>query len=774
MRRFADRAKPFLLRTELIDVLEAHAAENSSWSANDSPFALMVRQSQEAATDGASIDFAVRPEIGRWNFCRFHLEACEFEEIDVSTYLAFKERLVAVNPCSESAPLEIDFTPFQRDFPRMQEPRSIGQGMSFLNRQLSVKLFRDGGTAKLVDFLKLHRYRDRQLMLNHRIDDVASTQAALRKAQGFLKALPADKPWSEIAETMRDLGFECGWGKDASRALNTLQLLSDLLEAPSPEMLEDFLGRVPMIFSLAIMTPHGYFGQSNVLGLPDTGGQVVYILDQARALEKEMVRRLDEQGLDVDPQILIVTRLIPDAKGTACDQPRERVAGTHNAWILRVPFRDESGEVIPQWISRFEVWPYLERFSHEVERELRSETGGRPDLIIGNYSDGNLVASLLSRRMDVTQCTIAHALEKTKYLMSDLFWKENDDQYHFSCQYTADLLAMNTSDFIITSTFQEIAGTDDSVGQYESHAAFTMPGLYRVVGGIDVYDPKFNIVSPGADTDVYFPYTEKGRRLQGLHPQIKELIYGEGNGQAHRGTFVDPTKPLIFTMARLDRIKNLTGLVDWFGSNPRLREKANLLVIGGFIDPDDSNDHEERAQVEEMHRLFKQHKLDGNARWITAQSDRVFNGEIYRCVADTGGVFVQPALFEAYGLTVVEAMASGLPMFATCYGGPSEIVVDNESGYHIDPNQGAAVAEKLLQFFEACETDAELWKRMSASGIRRIEENYTWKLYGEKMMTLARVYGFWKYVTNLERAETKRYLEALYELRYRRSVQEME
>jgi sucrose synthase len=29
--------------------------------------------------------------------------------------------------------------------------------------------------------------------------------------------------------------------------------------------------------------------------------------------------------------------------------------------------------------------------------------------------------------------------------------------------------------------------------------AFTMPGLYRVVAGIDVYDPKFNIVSPGAD-----------------------------------------------------------------------------------------------------------------------------------------------------------------------------------------------------------------------------------------------------------------------------------
>ena len=43
------------------------------------------------------------------------------------------------------------------------------------------------------------------------------------------------------------------------------------------------------------------------------------------------------------------------------------------------------------------------------------QLGGKPDLIIGNYSDGNLVSSLLSHHLNTTQCTIAHALEKTKY-----------------------------------------------------------------------------------------------------------------------------------------------------------------------------------------------------------------------------------------------------------------------------------------------------------------------------------------------------------------------
>jgi hypothetical protein len=63
---------------------------------------------------------------------------------------------------------------------------------------------------------------------------------------------------------------------------------------------------------------------------------------------------------------------------------------------------------------------------------------------------------------------------------------------------------MNAADFIITSTRQEIAGDHESAGQYESYSSFTMPGLLRVAHGIEVFDPRFNIVSPGVDEEVYF------------------------------------------------------------------------------------------------------------------------------------------------------------------------------------------------------------------------------------------------------------------------------
>lgn len=73
----------------------------------------------------------------------------------------------------------------------------------------------------------------------------------------------------------------------------------------------------------------------------------------------------------------------------------------------------------------------------------------------------------------------------------------------------------------------------DRPGQYESHSAFTLPGLYRVVSGINVFDPKFNIAAPGADQSVYFPYTEKQKRLTDFRPAIEKLLFSKVDNDEH-------------------------------------------------------------------------------------------------------------------------------------------------------------------------------------------------------------------------------------------------
>ncbi|KAF3322755.1 sucrose synthase 4 [Carex littledalei] len=674
----------------------------------------------------------------RWEYVRVNVYELSVEQLNISEYLRFKEELVN-GYFNDSHVLELDFEPFNANYPKPTRSSSIGNGVQFLNRHLSSSMFHNRDCLEpLLDFLLAHKHKGHVLMVNDRIQSTSRLQSVLSKAEDYLLKLPADTPYSQFANQFQEMGLEKGWGDTAERVLEMIHLLLDILQAPDPSTLETFLGRVPMVFNVVIFSPHGYFGQANVLGLPDTGGQVVYILDQVRALENEMLLRMQKQGLDVDPKILIVTRLIPEAKGTTVNQRLERVSGTQHTYILRVPFQNEKG-VLRKWISRFDVWPYLERFAKDAISEIVAELQGTPDFIIGNYSDGNLVASLLAYKLGITQCNIAHALEKTKYPDSDIYWKNFEEKYHFSCQFTADLIAMNNADFIITSTYQEIAGSKNTVGQYESHAAFTMPGLYRVVHGIDVFDPKFNIVSPGSDMSIYFPYTEKEKRLTSLHGSIENLLFDPDQNDEHLGWLDDRSKPIIFSMARLDQVKNITGLVKMFGKCARLRELANLVVVAGY----------------------------NNFRWISAQKNRARNGELYRYIADTQGVFVQPAFYEAFGLTVVEAMTCGLPTFATLHGGPAEIIEHGISGFHIDPYHPDQAASVLVDFFDKSTKDFGYWKAISEGGLQRIYERYTWKRYSERLMTLAGVYSFWKYVSKLERRETRRYLEMFYILKFR-------
>ncbi len=765
LRHYLNLGRPFLLHSDLQDELESFCSQQQTGFPG-SALEGVIHASQEAIVNAPWFYLAVRPGVAYWHYLRFHVEQREFEEISVGEFLAFKER--QIDGKKSDWTLEIDLQPFNREFPRMQQARSIGRGVEFLNRHLSSQLFQSpqGGDRRLLGFLRVHQHQGQQLMLNQRISSVKVLRQALRRAEEYLAAQPQEALWNQVGKALQSIGFEPGWGRTVARMRDTMQLLADILEAPDPVTLEKFLGRIPMIFKLAILSPHGFFGQANVLGLPDTGGQVVYILDQVRALEKEMRQRIFEQGLDIEPRILVITRLIPEARGTTCDQRMEPIVGTEHSSILRIPFRSPTGEVVRHWISRFEVWPYLETFVAEAGKELVSELDGRPDLIVGNYSDGNLVATLLANELKVTQCNIAHALEKTKYLYSDLYWQENEEQYHFAAQFTADLIAMNAADFIITSTYQEIAGRKDGVGQYESYQSFTMPGLYRVVNGIDVFEPKFNIISPGADSEVYFPWTETTRRLEALHGELEQLVFGSPD-ESSRGELIEQDKPLLFTMARLDHIKNITGLVEWYGRSESLRDSANLLVIAGHVHSELSSDREEQEQIARMHKLMGEYQLDGQLRWLGTHLDKNMAGELYRFIADRRGVFVQPALFEAFGLTVIEAMASGLPVFATLYGGPQEIIENGVSGFHIDPNHGEQAAQQMVTFFERCRNEPDYWEEISRNAIARVENHYTWKLYAERLMTLSRIYGFWRYVSDLERKETRRYLEMFYGLQFR-------
>jgi sucrose synthase len=195
------------------------------------------------------------------------------EAMTVQELLDMRDRLVNRYYPNEGDLLEIDFGPFYDYSPIIRDPKNIGKGVQFLNRYLSSKLFADPKQwqESLFNFLRLHQYRGIQLLINGRIQSQQHLSEKIKAAIAFISNLPEDERLETFRLDLQTMGFEPGWGNTASRVLETLNILDELIDSPAPQTLETFISRIPMIFNIVLVSPHGWFGQEGVLGRPDTG-----------------------------------------------------------------------------------------------------------------------------------------------------------------------------------------------------------------------------------------------------------------------------------------------------------------------------------------------------------------------------------------------------------------------------------------------------------------------------------------------------------------------
>ena len=253
----------------------------------------VVNLLQEIILHDHTIYLDVRVQIGHSSFFLANLEEMAIEKISIKEYLISKEKFV--NPDIDDDILTLNFKPFYENYPSVRDYQSIGSGVDYLNKFLSSKMFNDIDKWKevLFNYIKLHKYDGQQLILNDRIKSPDHLITNIKKTINSLNKFDKHERYDNIKHEMQSLGFEKGLGKDANEIKTNLQLLDNLFHSPDNTTLKEFLAKIPMIFNIAIVSPHGYFAQQNVLGLPDSGGQIVYILDQVKALEKALIESLN-------------------------------------------------------------------------------------------------------------------------------------------------------------------------------------------------------------------------------------------------------------------------------------------------------------------------------------------------------------------------------------------------------------------------------------------------------------------------------------------------
>jgi len=317
--------KPFLLRSELWDEFQAYAQRYPEQELVRSPLSDLITRTQEAALNGNSLYLAIRPRIARWHYLHVDTESLSYEEVPVEDFLRFKETLIGRQPDDDWSVLEIDLAPFNREFPRMQESRSIGRGVQFLNKRLSSQLFNEleRGDKRLLDFLSVHQYQGRQLMLNQRISRVTQLRHALRNAEDYLSTSPQEAEWEQVSGHLQALGFEVGWGRTVGQIRTAMSLLGDIMEAPEPAILESFLGRwdateMPdkldlngmawSLYEFAGDGSLGAYGGHVAVSLTEEGYYLVLAVgpadQQAQILEVHVARQQDDAPHVVLPQQL--------------------------------------------------------------------------------------------------------------------------------------------------------------------------------------------------------------------------------------------------------------------------------------------------------------------------------------------------------------------------------------------------------------------------------------------------------------------------------------
>ena len=425
----------------------------------------------------------------------------------------------------------------------------------------------------------------------------------------------------------------------------------------------------------------------------DTGGQVKYVLELARALS---------QHEDIE-QVDLITRLVKD-KDVSSDYNKVIEPLSDKARIVRIQCGGR------KYLRKELLWPHLEEFIDKTIKFLKKQQR-TPDIFHGHYADAGYVAKELAWAFDAPFVFTGHSMgrnKKEKLLDDGLPLQQVNKKYKMDTRIQEEERIIEKAGLIITSTQQEI---EKQYGLYNNFKK----GRYRVI-------------PPGIDLETFYPYYDYHFDSEHIPEEIKQarvaLLRELQRFWGH------PEKPFILALCRPDHRKNITGLIEAYGVNQDLQAIANLAVFAGLRHNIAEMEENERDVLTDMLLQMDKFDLYGKLAIPKTHDFATEVPELYRICAESRGVFVNPALVEPFGLTLIEASACGLPIVATNDGGPVDIVQNCSNGILVNatkPSEIAAAVKSIL-------VNEKKWNEFSNNGITGVRNHYSWTSHCHTMM----------------------------------------
>ena len=438
-----------------------------------------------------------------------------------------------------------------------------------------------------------------------------------------------------------------------------------------------------MRFKFLHLHLHGLLRSQNLeLGRdPDTGGQTKYVLELVKSLAN--TSKVD--------QVDLVTRLINDPK-VDDDYSQEEEFVEPGVRILRFKFGPD------KYFRKELLWPYLDELTENLISHYKKND--KPNFIHAHYADAGYVGVKLSKSLNIPLIFTGHSLgreKKRKLLDTGLKNNQIEKLYFISKRIEAEERVLKSADIIVTSTKQE------SVYQYSQYFSFS--------------PHKARVIPPGVDHKK-FHHVHSTTETAEIDNMMKSFLK-------------DLTKPPLLTISRAVRRKNIPSLIEAYGRSEKLKRKTNLILILGCRDNTSKLDSQQKDVFYNIFEMIDKYNLYGKV----AYPKKHLPGQIpaiYRWAASRGGIFVNPALAEPFGLTLLEASSCGLPIISTDDGGPKEIRSKCDNGLLVDVTD----INKLKVVLEKGIANAAQWNLWSRNGIEGVNRHFSWNTHVHNYLSI--------------------------------------
>jgi len=172
--------------------------------------------------------------------------------------------------------------------------------------------------------------------------------------------------------------------------------------------------------------------------------------------------------------------------------------------------------------------------------------------------------------------------------------------------------------------------------------------------------------------------------------------------QARRALRIDDDVFVVASVARLDPVKDFGTLLEGFATVRRHVPRSRLLIAG---------DGPERDRIAER---ASRPDLIGAVELVGFRSD-------VRALLAAADVYVNSSISEGVSITILEAMAAGVPIVATAVGGTPEVLADACTGLLVSSRAPDALASAIIGLAQ----DPALRARLRSAARRRLEQSFT-------------------------------------------------